>query len=159
MDCTSVFVYGTLKKDQLRGTLWPRGPICIEPAIAQGLLWDLGSYPGLIPGDDPILGEVWTFEPCDIIPTLETLDAIEGYDPKSDTGLYLRRKIDVHLLSQDQKQNPPLRCFTYMIPDINVWPKARRIKPRIDKHHQATLVAWPDEQSHVPRSLLEDDAP
>ena len=159
MNCSSVFVYGTLKKDQLRGSLWPRRPICIEPAIAQGFLWDLGTYPGLIAGDDSILGEIWTFEPFDIIQTLKALDAIEGYDPISDKGLYLRRKIDVQLLSRDEKQNPTRQCFTYIIPDIKDWPRARRIKPWIEHDPHTTFAAWPDHQSRVPRSLLEDDSP
>ena len=42
-----IFVYGTLKKNQLRGSLWPRPPIALGPAITLGELWDLGSYPGL----------------------------------------------------------------------------------------------------------------
>jgi|GEM_PF-687053 len=98
MDCHRIFAYGTLKSDQLRGSMWPRRPIRIEPAITTGELWDLGSYPGLSVGSELILGEVWTFFHEDMDTTLDVLDGIEGYDPSGDCGMYLRRQIDVQIL-------------------------------------------------------------
>jgi len=137
--------------------MWPRRPLRIEPAIAQGQLWDLGSYPGLTPGDDWILGELWSFDPCDIEPTLETLDRIEGYDAARDSGLYLRRMIDIILISNHKQNNSAIQCYSYLIPDIQNWSGARRIEPWLISNVPFQLAAWPDARSKVPRSLEEED--
>lgn len=156
MSCSSIFAYGTLKKEQLRGSMWPRRPLRIEPAIAQGQLWDLGSYPGLTPGDDRILGELWTFAHCDIEPTLETLDSIEGYDATTDSGLYLRRIIEIELYREHKQTNSTIECYSYLIPDIRRWTGARRIEPWLVFNSSSKLAAWPDAQSRVPRSLEDE---
>ena len=86
---TSIFVYGTLKRGQLRASQWPRAPLDVASATTRGRLYDLGGYPALLPGDDLIAGEVWRMLPEDIDATLRVLDQIEGYDD-SDDDLYKR---------------------------------------------------------------------
>jgi len=151
MSISSIFVYGTLKHDQLRGAMWPKRPLSIEPAIALGQLWDLGSYPGLCSGNDSILGELWTFDSNDIPATLDILDGIEGYDPSSDSGLYLRKVIQV--LSKDRQT----QAFAYLIEDIGKWPKARRIFPWSDSSSGEQVAFWPDSLARVPEHESDED--
>jgi len=81
---TAVFVYGTLKRGQVREKCWPRKPVSVERATVRGVLYDLGPYPGLTTGDDVVSGEIWTFAPYDMPTTLAILDEIEGYRGSSD---------------------------------------------------------------------------
>ena len=165
MGCSSVFAYGTLKQDQLRASMWPKRPIRIEPAVVNGELWDLGSYPGLCAGSDSVLGELWTFADRDIAETLEVLDGIEGYDFRSDRGLYLRREIDVRVVIDRSPCEKPQKAYGYLIPDIGMWPRARRIepwwtwesKPRESKPRESKLAVWPDQESYVPSQLSDED--
>jgi gamma-glutamylcyclotransferase (GGCT)/AIG2-like uncharacterized protein YtfP len=90
-----LFVYGTLKRGQLRGAMWPRAAVSICSAVVRGELWDLGSYPGLTIGTDWCLGELWSIAIDDLSVTLSVLDEIEGYCEEADSGLYLRRSIPV----------------------------------------------------------------
>lgn len=59
--------------------LWPRPPRSIEVATAAGLLYDLGPYPALVPGESVLRGELWEIAPEDVDVTIRTLDAIEGF--------------------------------------------------------------------------------
>lgn len=84
-----VFVYGTLKTGQIRESAWPHQPQSVQQAWTRGKLFDLGDYPAMLPGQDRIAGEVWTFEPHEMAATLEVLDEIEGYFNNPD-DLYRR---------------------------------------------------------------------
>ena len=84
-----VFVYGTLKSGQIRESMWPHSPIEILPMKTRGRLYDLGPYPAMTTGDDWVLGEVWRFDFDQMPATLETLDAIEGYQ-NAPSDLYRR---------------------------------------------------------------------
>ncbi|MCE2813977.1 MAG: gamma-glutamylcyclotransferase [Planctomycetaceae bacterium] len=151
MSISSIFVYGTLKRDQLRGSMWPKRPRSIQPAIVLGQLWDLGSYPGLCLGNDSILGELWTFDSKDIPATLDILDGIEGYDPSSASGLYLRKVIQVR--SNDEQTE----AFAYLIEDIGKWPRARRIFPWSDSPSGEQIALWPDSLARVPEHESDED--
>lgn len=160
-----IFVYGTLKKNQLRGSLWPRKPIARGPAITLGELWDLGSYPGLQPGSDWVLGELWIFPPNDIEETFRVLDEIEEYDPKKDRGLYLRRQIDVRGVDAQDRLGPIQKAFTYLMPQVAQTHRNRRIEPwkklrwtSEDVQMDALVACWPDYGSFVPRDATEEDS-
>ena len=112
MMVNSLFVYGTLKQHQLRGRLWPHPPLAIETAVTRGELYDLGSYPGIAAGSDWVLGELWTLHPQHMPATLQTLDSIEGYDPRTDSGPYLRRTIEVHHIADNQSADS-CTAYTY----------------------------------------------
>jgi gamma-glutamylcyclotransferase (GGCT)/AIG2-like uncharacterized protein YtfP len=152
---TAVFVYGTLQRGQLRGGMWPCQPVLIEPAVVRGELYDLGAYPGLRFGDDWVLGERWTFLPQDIERTLTVLDGIEGYDAASDSGLYLRRTIDVFpLLASPVRfdEAHPIPAWTYLLPDSLDGRNPRRIAA--DQAWGSERVArWPDKLARVPTRL------
>ena len=165
-DKVGIFVYGTLKQNQLRGSLWPRPPIAIGPAITLGELWDLGSYPGMHPGSDWVLGELWIFRPEDIKETFRVLDEIEEYDPKEDCGLYLRRQIDVRGLEDQDRLGPLQKAFAYVMPESSPrHPRQpmRRIEPwkevrwRVEGIAIDKLVAcWPDPDSLVPEDFEDE---
>lgn len=156
LQTNALFVYGTLKQGQLRSGMWPHAPQSIQPALVRGLLLDLGAYPGLLPGDDWVLGELWTLEPIHMPQTLESLDAVEGYDVATDRGLYLRRAIPVQLVAdRDAGQSEWIDAYTYLISDPNRISAARRIHATI-RIGDTLVASWPDPYSRVP-TRLEDE--
>ena len=76
---TAVFVYGTLKRGEVREKCWPKKPAAIEEWRVRGALYDLGPYPGLANGEDVVVGELWRFGAEDMKETLSVLDEIEGF--------------------------------------------------------------------------------
>lgn len=154
---SALFVYGTLKQGHLRSSMWPHAPQSIVPAVVRGTLLDLGAYPGLIPGDDWVLGELWSIAENHIPRTLEVLDQVEGYDPSSDRGLYLRRPILVwHLPSlADAPQGLPTQAYTYLIADEHRLANARHITPAIPIG-ELLAAQWPDPLSRVPKRLEDE---
>jgi gamma-glutamylcyclotransferase (GGCT)/AIG2-like uncharacterized protein YtfP len=90
---TAVFVYGTLKQGHVRSGRWPRPPQSIAVATIRAQLFDLGPYPGILPGDDLVAGEMWCFQPDDMRETLAALDAVEGFG-QGGRDLYLRRVVE-----------------------------------------------------------------
>jgi gamma-glutamylcyclotransferase (GGCT)/AIG2-like uncharacterized protein YtfP len=165
----AIFVYGTLQREQLRGRLWPRPALSIEPAIAKGTLYDLGPYPGLVDGDQLVLGEVWTFRREDLRETLLVLDRIEGFDPKNDSGEYVRRVIQVEILPDPHAskgatsasketgpyEKPTLSAWTYLYNDPLRLGLARRIEVWTESNGH-WVCRWPDPMSRVPRSFAEE---
>ena len=107
----SVFVYGTLKQDSLRASLWPCPPQRVVPAEIRGQLFDLGPYPAVISGDLRVGGERWDFLPEQIPETLRLLDRIEGYQQDTN-NLYERKIVD----SLDEA-GTSIQCFTYFFAD------------------------------------------
>lgn len=93
----AVFVYGTLKRGQCRGGLWPAEPLSIEVAWVRGTLFGRHDYPAMTAGEDRILGERWEFDAADFDRVIQTLDQIEGTNQPGRPDLYLR----VHLQTWD----------------------------------------------------------
>ena len=160
-DTAKLFVYGTLKRDQLRGAVWPRAAVAICSAVVRGEMWDLGSYPGLTHGTDWCLGELWSIAIEDLEVTLSVLDDIEGYCESSDSGLYLRRKISVWY--PDSNESSGVRCCeaqTYLFESPSGLRRARRIHPWMDCPFGMLMgwqvACWPDLHSCVPK-LLSDE--
>ena len=98
-----VFVYGTLRRGEQRDiNLLRPTPRWIGQASVEGVLYDLGDYPGLVlgidqhPGQKKVRGEVY-----EITAELEhLLDEIEGVAPRP-SGEYVKRKIIVELQDSD----------------------------------------------------------
>ncbi|HIF45194.1 MAG TPA: hypothetical protein EYQ73_00110 [Candidatus Poseidoniales archaeon] len=85
-----VFVYGTLLSGESRAPIIKNlNGILISDATCEGVLVDLGSYPGLLIGTELVRGELYEFE--DLKTALQRLDSIEGVD----AGLYRRHIISV----------------------------------------------------------------
>lgn len=59
----------------------------------EGRLYDLGRFPGAVPGDGRVQGELFRLSS----PTLWTpLDDYEGYDPKREAAsLFVRRRVEL----------------------------------------------------------------
>ena len=93
------FVYGTLKRGECRGHMWPRSPIVVEEAWVYGELYDAGSYPALLPGTDKVLGELWSFPQTDFEAIVKVLDDVEEYRPGDPYNLYTRETIECETMS------------------------------------------------------------
>ncbi|TWU51642.1 gamma-glutamylcyclotransferase family protein [Rubripirellula reticaptiva] len=85
-----VFVYGTLKTGQCRGGLWPAKPLSVQPAWVRGTLYGRHDYPAMMPGNDRVLGQVWSFDPSDMTTVMRVLDQIEGTSQPGYPDLYVR---------------------------------------------------------------------
>jgi gamma-glutamylcyclotransferase (GGCT)/AIG2-like uncharacterized protein YtfP len=81
-----IFVYGTLMRGGSHGELLSRRDLrLLGPARCQGSLFDLGDYPGLLPGARSwVAGELYRCEAVQHI--LGVLDALEMESP-------LKRKV------------------------------------------------------------------
>jgi gamma-glutamylcyclotransferase (GGCT)/AIG2-like uncharacterized protein YtfP len=160
MQILSLFVYGTLQQDQLRGRMWPHPPRSIEAAVTRGELYDLGSCPGILAGADWVLGELWTLQPHHLDATLEALDAIEDYDPAKHSGLYLRAITTVYPEPATQHEDPArkdrgVQAYTYFANDPVLLAQARRI-PAEQSWHGLSVARWPDARARVPRWISEE---
>ena len=99
-----IFVYGTLKQLQCRAHLWPCEPLSICGAWTLGTLFDRHDYPALRPGNDPVLGECWSFQDQQIEDVLQTLDVIEGSNQPGQLDLYRRVEVQVWRFDQSSPQ-------------------------------------------------------
>lgn len=89
-----VFVYGTLLRGLGRHRALGKAPLRGH-GITGGILRDLGDYPALVGGGGAVHGEVFEVDG----PTLQSLDAIEGYRPGDRKGsLFLRKETEVTLM-------------------------------------------------------------
>ena len=116
-----VFVYGTLRRGEQRDiNLLRPTPRWIGQASVEGVLYDLGDYPGLElgmdqhPGQKNVRGEVY-----EINDELERLlDEIEGVAP-SPSGEYAKRELLVHLesarASDESGLGHAVACLVYEV--------------------------------------------
>ncbi|MAI70646.1 MAG: hypothetical protein CMM01_07020 [Rhodopirellula sp.] len=87
---SSVFVYGTLKRGQCRGDMWPFEPLRVSAVFTHGTLFDRHDYPAMTSGTDNVFGEKWDFRPEQMQRVLKVLDAIEGANQPGVPDLYRR---------------------------------------------------------------------
>lgn len=119
----AVFVYGTLMRGEQRAGMWPHPPHEVTPAVIRAALFDLGPYPAITVGDDPVRGELWRLLEPHMGATLRALDQIECFG-QGGVDLYVRRVVEcttddgrVHL------------AHTYFIADPAVLRRGRRVVP------------------------------
>jgi gamma-glutamylcyclotransferase (GGCT)/AIG2-like uncharacterized protein YtfP len=148
------FVYGTLKRNQLRSGLWPRKPRHVHPATVVGDLYDLGPYPAACDGNSRILGEVWEFHPEDMQETCSVLDRIEGYDPIGTTNEYVRVAVQATILDESGSSST-MAAWMYHAADQERLKHVRKI-PASQLSDGSCVAEWPDSLSRVPRSLAEE---
>lgn len=92
---TKLFVYGTLLQGLSRARML-RCASFLGPALTAGRLFDLGSYPGLVPGQGLVVGEVYAVD----LPTLKRIDRVEDFDPlDSRASLYRRQMVKARYFS------------------------------------------------------------
>ncbi|MDQ4129567.1 MAG: gamma-glutamylcyclotransferase [Actinomycetota bacterium] len=85
--------YGLLLSGLRAGALpdLPGGLRFERPCRIPGVLYDLGGYPALRPGEGSVRGELYAI---DDPPVLARLDAFEGFKPDDEEGsLYVRRSV------------------------------------------------------------------
>jgi gamma-glutamylcyclotransferase (GGCT)/AIG2-like uncharacterized protein YtfP len=121
----AIFVYGTLKRGEVREAMWPRQPQKIEPAEVRGALFDLGPYPALAAGDDRVAGELWHIGVADIPATLAALDQIEGNRGRAD-DLYERIEIRCRTAAGEQS------AWTYRFAQPQQLTAAQRVRSSPD---------------------------
>ena len=116
-----VFVYGTLRRGEQRDiNLLKPAPRWVGRASVEGVLYDLGDYPGLVlgidqhPGEKNVRGEVY-----EINAELERLlDEIEGVAPRPN-GEYAKRELLVQLTSagtsDESRLGHAVPCLVYEV--------------------------------------------
>jgi gamma-glutamylcyclotransferase (GGCT)/AIG2-like uncharacterized protein YtfP len=100
MSCPLLATYGTLMRDfEMHERLGVEGHLTfVERCRWRGVLYDLGRFPGAVPGTEIIRGDLFRVESSDV---LRTLDEYEGYDPeRASASLFLRQH--VRLVSPDR---------------------------------------------------------
>jgi len=89
---THLFIYGTLMPG-LRLEAEMRGARFVGAAQIQGRLVDVGRYPGLLPGEGSVVGEVYEVDDAH----LARLDAVEDMVPGDcAASQYWREEVTVH---------------------------------------------------------------
>lgn len=90
-----LFLYGSLRRgepmfDQLG---LAEALEFLSPALFPGELYDLDDYPGAVPGDGLVAGELYRIRDPAI---LESLDRYEEFDPrKPEDSLFVRRSVPI----------------------------------------------------------------
>lgn len=105
----AIFVYGTLKRGQIREQLWPATPRSVHSAWVRGALYGRDDYPAMRPGDHRVAGELWRFDSQDIDRVLNALDRIEGTNQPGHPDLYRREISQVF----DLNGEPLARAYLY----------------------------------------------
>lgn len=104
----TVFVYGTLRPGQL---YWPHiAPFAVaaEPAIAQGLLYDLGPYPAMVCGSGSVVGELIRLDSPQ--EALAIMDEIEDYYGPNDP----RNEYERTLIYATTRASARIECYCYL---------------------------------------------
>lgn len=109
-----VFVYGTLRQGEQRDIQRMKpAPHWVGRASVLGTLYDLGSYPGLVPARLDEAGQVHG-EVYAICAALECqLDDIEEVGQQQ-SGEYCKQELVVNL-ERAAGEHPQLRCLIYVI--------------------------------------------
>jgi gamma-glutamylcyclotransferase (GGCT)/AIG2-like uncharacterized protein YtfP len=112
----TVFVYGTLRRGEANDIVSAAtrhgiaAPELLGRATVKGILYDFGSYPGLIPDSSgvDVLGDVYRIDPA-LVPVL---DEIEEVYP-GQQGLFLHQQIRVEPVGDELPR--PCDCLFYPI--------------------------------------------
>lgn len=111
-----VFVYGTLRRGELRaGVMEAGGEFLSEAVTVPGFsLFDLGAFPAMVQTDElsSVDGELWRVTPG----TLEQLDQIEGHP-----SFYRRFVIRV------ETRRGQRWAWAYLLRKDQLWSEAKRI--------------------------------
>lgn len=108
-----VFVYGTLLSGLCRAAALQQAEF-LGAASTTGRLYNLGDYPGMLPGPGTVYGEVYRVDAR----TLDRLDGIEDYYPDCpESSLYLRRPVQVTLLGDGRTLVAETYLYSMPIPE------------------------------------------
>ena len=145
---SSIFVYGTLKRGQCRGAMWPVEPLQVSDVYTHGTLFDRHDYPAMTSGTDRVAGERWDFHPEQIPRVLEVLDAIEGANQPGLPDLYRRVVVATWELFQDAEAYPEKgrsrAAYTYHYCREPLDEGFTRVLPEPSQdQHAESCVCWP----------------
>ncbi len=105
-----IFVYGTLCRGLFRNEVLKESEY-LGIAYCKGTLKDIGDFPGLIDGEDMVIGEAYRLESSSV---LDRLDQIEGYFENNEAdSLYLRKVKPVRLFSTGEWIEASVYCFNH----------------------------------------------
>lgn len=93
MSLSVLATYGTLMREyDSQATLGVQERLTfVERCRWDGRLYDLGRFPGAVPGEGTVHGELFRVETPSVWPIL---DRYEGYDPDDEAGsLFVRRRV------------------------------------------------------------------
>jgi gamma-glutamylcyclotransferase (GGCT)/AIG2-like uncharacterized protein YtfP len=135
----NIFVYGTLKKGQCREQCWPLSPLSTRAAWTFGQLYDLGEYPAMLPGNERVAGQVWSYHKSDLQRVLGVLDRIEGTNQPGCVNEYDRVEILVTVRGSDTAF--PALAYVYARPSL-LERYARRMSRSLDLQEGSYLI-WP----------------
>ncbi|MGI8967777.1 MAG: gamma-glutamylcyclotransferase family protein [Chloroflexota bacterium] len=95
-DPPALFVYGTLMRGEMNHALVGCRALAVEHAWTHGLLYDVGDFPALLPGEGHVHGELVQLDTAGLAAVLPLIDRLEGYDAGNEAGsFFLRRVIQV----------------------------------------------------------------
>ena len=101
-----LFVYGTLKRGFGNHAVL-RGAEFIGKASLQGFeMYSLGGFPGII----PVTGFSWVEGELYEVSDFLHLDRLEGYNPETKRGMYLREEVSV----VPENSEEPVACEVYV---------------------------------------------
>ena len=112
-----VFVYGTLKEGGEFAKGFNKYRKSVQEATLDGFsLYCLGWFPGIVPGEGQVVGELHTYNHAAEKTILRMLDQIEGYSSEyEETSLYLRRIVTV--TTDEGEEEAYAYIFNQGIPD------------------------------------------
>ena len=115
---TNLFVYGTLMPGEPNYRQIENFVIDHKPGTIEGVLVDLGAYPGLLPGRGIVQGVLVESEKA----ALDVTDRIEGYSPDRDRCLYLRKEVVVRF-----ENGPDMIAWVYFFAKSETVADCRRL--------------------------------
>ena len=123
-----VFVYGTLMQGQSRHQALAANRFHGNAILSDVDMYDLGSFPAIVPGSNHVLGEVYGVDQD----TLRNLDRIEG-----EGNLYERKTVTVQLHT-----GAIVKCFTYFFKDISQMEHTRRVPGELQSYRSLEDYLW-----------------
>jgi gamma-glutamylcyclotransferase (GGCT)/AIG2-like uncharacterized protein YtfP len=104
------FVYGTLKEGGHFAEGFNEFRVRSDKANLQGYnLYDLGWFPGIVPGSGKVIGELHEYENPDTV--LKVMDRIEGYTGRPVDSLFIRKLVTVTVNETGEK----VTCNAYVL--------------------------------------------
>lgn len=91
-----IFVYGSLKKGFYNHNAYLADAEYIGTGVIDGYdMYSLGKFPAIVEGNGMVCGELYKVTEEE----LSAVDMLEGYNPLTDTGLYIRRTVEVQTIA------------------------------------------------------------
>jgi|LSQX01.1.fsa_nt_gb gamma-glutamylcyclotransferase (GGCT)/AIG2-like uncharacterized protein YtfP len=90
-----LFIYGSLKRD-FTNYRFMTDAVYLGPGVIKGYdMYSLRYYPVIVEGKGEVYGELYKVSR----EKLEAIDALEGYCPETDKGMYIRRTVEVQTVT------------------------------------------------------------